>query len=190
MSTLPPLPETSDIARQRAALHRQFDPFLRRRGLTASEGDRFVDLLIHQALARQDLQASVEAKGLPGDTPGIETLRRKLYAPITQELQTMLGYEGYQAFGQYEHMAFYRDGVAGGLIRKFNAANSPLSPSQEEQFLRLVATNDHAERVRPTDIGTVARVDWLGVAEGARDILTPPQLAVLQDYANQQSRPK
>jgi hypothetical protein len=50
---------------------------------------RFVELLMQQADAREDLQAAVREAQARGDAPGIEALRSKLYEPIVREMECL-----------------------------------------------------------------------------------------------------
>jgi RNA polymerase sigma factor (sigma-70 family) len=182
---LPPLPATPEIARQKADLHRRYDPFFRERGLTSAQAERVVELFVQQAIAREDLQESVRATGTPGDTPGVEKLRSRLYEPITRELHEILGNDGYQAYVAYMRTTFYRDGVMAQLLPQFTTT-APLTGEQLNRLVEVVAANDHPERVQTTDIGSRARVDWDHVVAQSRSLLNPQQLALLENYARRQ----
>jgi hypothetical protein len=186
LAQLKPLPNTPEIVRQKADMHRRYDPFFRERGLTPEQAERVVELFVQQAIAREDLQASVRATGTPGDMPGVEKLRGQMYEPITRELHEVLGREGYQAYIEYMRTTFYRDGVMGGLLPRFASSASPLSDAQMSELVRVVAANDHPERISPMDIGSRAKIDWDAVVAQSRGVLTPSQLALLENYASGQ----
>ncbi|MCX6955317.1 MAG: sigma-70 family RNA polymerase sigma factor [Verrucomicrobia bacterium] len=179
---LRPLPDTPEIQQQRSRMHRRYDPFFQARGLTTAEGDRFVDLKIQQAIAREDLQASVRTANLPGDTAGIEAMRAKLYAPITQGLYDLLGEGGYRAYAEYEKSSALRMSYVEPLLPGFGMAGAPLTSAQTEGLVAVFAANSRSVRANPTDIGTTGVMDWAGALAGARAVLTPEQLTVLQAH--------
>jgi RNA polymerase sigma factor (sigma-70 family) len=187
LAPLPPLPASPEIESQKADLHRRYGPFLAERGLTTAQRERFVELLVQQGLAREDLQASVRAAGASGGTSGIERLRSQLYAPITRELHELLGADGYQAYTDYMRMIFYRDGFVARLVPEFNAAAAGLSAEQIKRLIEVVAAQDRPERVRPTDIGTRSRIDWDAVVGESRGFLDSRQVTVLADFAGRQA---
>jgi hypothetical protein len=188
-----PKPSASTTAnlQEKAQLHRRYDPFLLQQcGLTPAQADRFVELKIQQAEARHDLQASVEDVGLRGDTSGVETLRSKLYAPIEHDLRELLGGVGYAAYGEYESTSYYREAFITPLTPFFSAASVPLSADQANHLVRIISSNDHPTKLKPTDIGTESRIDWESVQVETGGLLTPAQIAVLKTYVNRQSKDK
>ena len=183
--------DNAALQQKKAERHRRYDPFLlQQRGLTSAQADRFVELMIQQADARQDLQASVQEVGMSGDGFGVEALRSKLYEPILKELRELLGEDGYAAYLDYEKTSFYRIGFVDRMIPMFTSANVPLSAEQAEQITHVVAANDHPQRLKPTDIGSESRIDWDAVAVQASTMLTPAQTAVVRAYANQEKSAK
>lgn len=167
---------------ERARLHRRYDAFLlQQRGLPPAQAERVVDLWIAQNEARADLQAAVEQQGLAaGDE--VEGLRKKLYDPIVNELEAILGKEGYAAYRDYEKLSYYRF-VLDPLTPQFASAGVPLTSPQQEQLARIVASHDHPQKVRPSDLGSRTQVDWDGVARDAGAVLTPAQIAVIEAHA-------
>jgi hypothetical protein len=166
-------------------MHRRYDAFLEQRGLSPAQADRFVELQLQQADIRQDLQDSIREEGLIGGTRGVEALRSKLYQPIQQELRQLLGEDGLVAFRDYERTSYYREGFVAQITPMF--ALDPLSPQQTEQLVRLVAANDHPQRLKPTDLGTESLIDWNSVTLQASNTLSPAQIAVLRAYAAQKT---
>lgn len=175
------VPET-----KRAAWHRRFDPFFRTRSFTPAQVGRIMELWFLQEQARLDLQAAVVVQGLRGDAEGIEALRSQLYAPITREVREILGLEAYTAYGKYEGTSYFRMIVADSLSAKFARAKLSLSSEQIDRLADLVRIHRTSERAKATDIGTTTHVDWRTVADKARDVLTPEQVALLQEFAAQQ----
>ena len=145
-----------------------------------------MELWFLQEQARLDLQAAVVAQGLRGDAEGIEALRSQLYAPITREVREILGPEAYAAYGKYEGTSYFRMIVADTLSALFARAKISLSSEQIDRLADLVRLHRSSERAKVTDIGTTTHVDWRTVADNARDVLTPEQVALLREFAAQQ----
>jgi hypothetical protein len=181
---LGPLPDTPEIQKQKAYWHRRYDPFFQQHRLTAAQGDRFVELKIHQAIAREEFQAAVRAANLRGDSEGVQALRAKDDSSVTRELFEMLDKDGYAAYGAYERTSAYRMGYVEPLMSECAAANVPLSSQQAEQMLAIFGANARSVRANPTDIGMTGSMDWDAVVAQAAAILTPPQVATLQTHAS------
>ncbi len=180
---LGPLPDTPEIRKQRADWQRRYAPFFQQRGLTAAQGDRFVELKIHQAIERQDFQAAVRAANLRGDSHAVQALRAKDVSPITRARFELLGREGYEAYGKYEVSSGYRMAYVEPMLPAFASARVPLSPQQAEQMIAVFAASSRQVQARPTDIGTLQRMGWDAVVARAGGFLTAEQLAVLRNYA-------
>jgi hypothetical protein len=172
--------------RQVATWHRRYDEFFQQRGLDTAQSDRLIELFALQAEARADLQGAVEKSGSSGDAPGVETLRSQLYEPILREMREILGDEGYAEYNKFEMTSFFRLAFVDPLLGRFRSAEAPLSPEQRERLVNLVAANNHPRKVKPTDIGSQAEIDWDAVAEQAAGTLTSAQIAVLRAEAAKQ----
>ena len=180
-----PLPDTPEIRKQKDYWHRRYDPFFQQHGLTTAQGDRFVELKIHQAIEHEDFQASVRAANLRGDSRAVQALRARDVGPITRELFELLGKDGYEAYGEYEVSSIFRMSFVEPLLPAFASANAPLSPQQAGQLVHVFAASARHVQANRTDIGTTGSMDWDAVVAQAGGILTPPQLTALQTYANQ-----
>lgn len=184
---LPNLPATPDLDSRRRKLHERYDPFVRQRGLTAEQGDRVIELLLHQSIAREDLQAAVRANGATGGTEGVEKLRSQLYAPIVRELKDILTSEGYAAWGVYEQQSFIQMGFVDPIVPYFERANVPLAEAQRAKLAQVFDTSRTIARANPTDIGLTWKTDWPAVLERAKEFLTPRQQEILAEHAARRS---
>lgn len=180
---LGPLPDTPEIRKRKEVWHRRYDPFFEQRGMTKADGDRFVELKIHQEIARADFQAAVRAANVRGDSSAVQALRAKDDRGVTRGLLELLGKEGYAAYTAYELSSSFRMGYVEPVQSELARANVPLSPGQAEQLLAIFAANTRYVQAQPTDIGTTAVIDWDGVVTQCDGILTPPQIAALQTHA-------
>ncbi|HVU25399.1 MAG TPA: hypothetical protein VHE13_14830 [Opitutus sp.] len=175
-------------AQQLSRLHERYDSFLRDRGLSPDEIDRWIALMMEKENVRLDLQDAMRAQDLPGGTEGIEDLRAKLTGNLWRQLLDSLGPDGAAAFADFEATSAMR-GYLQPLTPALSAANVPLSPAQSDQLVHLLIANNHPQRINATDLGTENRIDWTAVVAQARHFLTPSQLAGLEDFAHRQQPP-
>jgi RNA polymerase sigma factor (sigma-70 family) len=172
------------MQQRKAQMHGRYDPFFQQRGLTSAQADRFVELMIQMADAREDLQTAVREAGLPyGDGAEVEALRSKANQPIVRELHALLGEDGYAAYAGFEKTSYYRAAFVDPMTSMFSSANMPLSSEQTELLVSVVANNDHPIKLRPTDIGTESQIDWDSVLAQAEGMLSPAQMTVIKAYA-------
>ena len=182
--------DTAAIEKKKAQMHRRYDAFFQQRGLTEAQTERMIALKLQQAEARKDLQAAVEKAGLRGDNQGIETLRSKLYEPITKEEREILGAVGYAAYQDYEPTSFYRVAFVEPMSDMFAVANAPLTPEQTEQLVRALDANKQLTKVKPTNIGSEISMNWDAVIGQMSGTLTPTQVNVIRVYADRQKANK
>ncbi|HUR56128.1 MAG TPA: sigma-70 family RNA polymerase sigma factor [Opitutaceae bacterium] len=185
-----PLPDTPEIRRRRAYWHHRYDPFFRGRGLSAAEGERFVELKIHQEIEWKDFQAAVRAANLRGDSQAVQALRSRDVAQITRGLYDLLGRDGYTAYLNYETTSAIRELYVEPVEADLAAAKVPLSSQQAEQLLQVFAANDRYVQARPTDIGTTGVMNWDAVLAQAATLLTPAQVTALQTHASRRKAPQ
>jgi RNA polymerase sigma factor (sigma-70 family) len=162
-------------------LHQRYDPFLKQRGFTPADMDRWVELMMEKDNVRDDLQAAMREHGVAGGSDEVEALRSKLTDPLWDEMKAMLGREGFAAFNDYEQMSAYR-GYLDPLSPRLSAANATLSDQQADQLIRTIIANNHPQRMSPTDLGTNSHIDWTSVTQQANNFLTPTQLSILNDF--------
>ena len=176
-----PLADDAPTQKEKARLHHRYDPFLlQQRGLTPAQAERFVELMLQRARAREDVQAAVEQAGMKGDDPGVMALRRKHDEPIQRELRDMLGPDGMAAYSDYESTSAYRMGFIEPMRPVFLAASVPLSSAQEEKFIRIIMANVTTYRGKPTDLGSRRRFDWNAIQSQAYAVLAPAQQPLLK----------
>ncbi len=181
-----PPPPTTASPQEKEKLHRRYDPFLQKYGLTAAQADRFIDLKLAIFDAQADLQGAMRQAGAQGGTAGVEAMRSKLVKPMWDEIHQLLGEEGSKAYGKYEEISAYRFGFVEPMQPAFAAASAPLSPQQAEELTQALAASHRSVRATPTDLGTTGIIDWEAVVIRAGGFLTPAQLRVLQSYASRQ----
>ncbi|HWA85764.1 MAG TPA: sigma-70 family RNA polymerase sigma factor [Opitutus sp.] len=175
-------------SQQPSQLHERYDSFLRERGLSPADIDRWIELMREKENIRLDLQAAVREYGGRGGTKEIEDLRSKLSDGLWREMFAMLGPDGAAAFHDFEQTSYYR-GFLQPLTPALAAANIPLSADQSARLVRLLVANDHPQRENATDLGAESRIDWPAVIQQAGNFLTPAQQSALHDFADQR-RPR
>ncbi len=184
-SALANLPDTPENRAERERLFNRYGPFLRERGLTPVQIDRFIELQMHQNAARNDLQAAVRDAGAKGSDPAIEAMRRQLYEPLLSEMRSMLGEDGYKDYINHEKNSFYHLSYVEPVQKTLAGEGSPLSPQQAESLRQLVVANHRVTRVNPTDISQRSSVDWDAIIAGSGAFLTPAQIELLKIYVSQ-----
>jgi RNA polymerase sigma factor (sigma-70 family) len=166
---------------QLARLHRRYDPFLKQRGFTSEQINRWVTLMMEKENARLDLQAAMTEFGVPGGSKEVESLRAQLTDSYWKEMKAMLGADGFAAFGLYEEMSAYRSYLS-PVAPMLSVADLPLSTKQSDQLTLIIAANDHPQRTQVTDSGPSSHIDWVAVKQQAGEFLTPAQQAIFSRY--------
>lgn len=183
------LPRAKSAARdpeQLTQLHRRYDSFLEKQGLTPAERDHWIELMAEKENVRLDLQDAMRERGVAGGSKEIEALRSKLTDSLWEQMKEMLGEEGFAAFSDYEQ-------ISGSIVYlsplnpKFSAANAPLSPEQSDRLLRVIIANNHPRRKNPTDLGMISHIDWSAVEQQANRVLNPTQQSILSDFVQAKS---
>ena len=175
-------------AKRIARMQERYDPFLRQRGFTPAQMDRFAELMAKLAEVRLDLQDSMRAIGVRGGTREIAQLRSKLTDPLWAEVKEMLGEEGYAAWSNYERTSYYRSAFLTRLTPLFEAASAPLSSAQADQLVDIIASNDRPYRKNETDLSNQSRIDWAEVARQAGAFMEPSQQRAIEVFAGRESR--
>lgn len=190
-TTLPPIADTETNRKKRAQYLQRYDPFFAQRGFTPEQVERILGLFLLWDDAREDLQASVREVGLSGNNSGVEALRSKLTAPISRELQQIMGDDGYAAYNRFQRTSYYRVAFVDRILPAFTSANASLTLAQTDLLVTAIAENDRPVKKNPTDLGNESRIDWDTVASRTNAFLNPAQQTALQSYiAMEKARPR
>lgn len=185
-AALPTPTDTEENRRKRTQYVKRYDAFLSQRGLTRKQIERVYDLFILQDAARLDLQASVRELGMDGNAPEVEPLRYKLYAPMTRELQDILGDDGYAAYNRFQSTSFFRVAYVERMQPRFASADLPLTPAQSDLLVELLAENNHPVKMSPNDIGSQSRIDWDALAQKTPSFLNSQQQLALHAFISEE----
>lgn len=172
-------------ASQLAQAHHKYDPFLRQHGLTLDQIDQWCYLMAEKDLARNEVQAGIQAQGL-NDSPAVDHLSAEATQPYWDQMKAMLGPEGWQDFSQYEKSYYYQGAFLAPVLTEMGSANDPLNAAQQQTLAGIIAANDHPYKANPSDIGSRSEIDWETVVAQASPILDSNQVAILRDHAQRE----
>lgn len=162
------------IQSKRAELGRLHAPFFQRLNLTATQQERFKDILAADIARGSDIGAAADAQGLSQSDPAIQALRENAEKQRKAELAELLGPVGFRELDAFERALPVRGFVDGLAIQL--ALSAPVSEQQANQLERVLAETNEAYRAgKPADPRVV---DWDAVDARAREILSPEQFAV------------
>lgn len=153
----------------RARADSQYAGLFRELSLSAEQIERFKDLV---AQGRTGTQAGSNSPFVPFHTGGDR-------ADAIRELQTMLGPEGFSRYKFYESASFAveRANQFAGLLA---GTATPLTAAQAQRVQSLLL--EHRMKIE----GSAAmRFEWAAIFHEARTLLTPPQIALLESYRDE-----
>ena len=165
-------------APQIAQAHKRYDPFLKARGLTPEQMDRWIALMVEKDNIRLDLQDAVREYNVDTSTKDFQELYANATRSQWQEMRQILGDDGFKAFSDYERTSAYR-GLVTALEPRMAAAGAQLTPEQSDQLVQSIVANLRAQPKQPTDVSTPTRIDWNAVAQQSGTYLNSDQQAAL-----------
>jgi DNA-binding Lrp family transcriptional regulator len=178
-------PSSGNTAQPKDRWHGRFEGFVRQRGLTPDQADRFYEILGQWDDTSRDFQASVRAQGLMA-TPATQKLRDQLQQQLEVEpLIALLGRDGERAYFEFEGNVFYQ-AMVDPVAQRLANANLPLTDDEKSQLVALVKSNVHSIKRDPTSMSSEAVVDWTPVVASAGNFLKPSQVDQLKAYASRQ----
>lgn len=178
----PESPATAEnrMSREQIAKYDRYGDFFSQRGLSDEKSARLVELLIQRDEVRADLQTAVRLQQLDGGADGIDDLRRKLYRPITDEMEDILGTDGYREFREYEGTSAYRMAIVRPVSEVLQEAGVPISDTQSARLIALLAAHNQPVRRNSSDVTKEASIDWDAVSAKAAEFMSPSQMSVLE----------
>jgi len=182
---------------KRARLERTYGPLFRSLNLSPDQVSRFAALEIQREEETLDIAGAVPTAlrssfsdgqwftgslslgvgGTPGDpdTQAAAKLLQQANQGFQDAAATLLGPDGYGQLVDYERAMPMRgvvDDVAGSL-----ATSSPLSPEQANQLTQILAQASSSYTKGRT--ATLSPIDWDQALQQASSVLSPPQMASL-----------
>ncbi len=174
---------------RRAKIHERYDRLLLAKlHFSDAQAEQFVDLMIEKENVRADIVAEIKKNGLPGDDPGVQRLRDQLTQPISQQLQALLGDDGFSAYRQFEMQSFYQSAYVAPFARYIPATVPSLTEQQGDVLALLMSANDHPLPPIGANLSSESHIDWTSVLSQLNGTLTPEQMAAFQAYIRDLSR--
>jgi len=110
--------------------------------MTPEQLDAFKNLLVEKQNTLRDVMMTARAQGVT-DRSDINQLVKNAQAEVDTQLQSTLGDAGYQQYQQYEQTLPQRN-VVNQLSQSLSYTSMPLSDSQSQQLIQILADNSKA----------------------------------------------
>jgi hypothetical protein len=193
---------------QKAALDGKYARLFKQLNLNPAELDQFKGLLVDKQSAIVDVLAAARSQGL-GGREGREEVRALMQATqeeIDGQIRSLLGESAYTQFKNYEKTEPQR-ALVGQLEQRLSYSSTPLSESQSEQLVQILARTAPEERpansgLRAFSQGFVGANSGAGAlfaavtgggasvtdtaVQQAQSVLSTPQVAALQQLQQEQ----
>lgn len=147
---------------QKAALDSRYAALFKNLNLSPEQADKLKSLLIERQASRQDVFEAARAQGIdPRENP---EAFRKLMADTRNEVEgsikSLLGDTGYAQLQNYEQTMPQR-GLVNDIQQRLSYTNTPLTASQAEQLVQILAANAPQRPAAPASSGepTLATVN-------------------------------
>ncbi|HWA10774.1 MAG TPA: sigma-70 family RNA polymerase sigma factor [Opitutaceae bacterium] len=140
----------------------RYDRFYKTANLSPEQQDQLTKIFDDVQAAQIDLMAALHARGygvgnMPQDPEGQQMLQ-KMATEMRQHLETglksTLGEDGYKSFQQYSALISERN-VADQLASQLYYTSDPLTPSQADQLVQVLAQNRFAPQREPSPSATM-----------------------------------
>lgn len=190
---------------QRGALDARYAALFKNLSLTPEQLEKFKNLLVEKQTSMMDVLAAARAQGInPRTDP---TAFRQLFADaqgeIDSSIKSAIGDAGYAQYKNYEQTQPQRNTV-GELAQRLSYSQTPLTPSQSEQMVAILASNTAPKTggdaggarammfagalggpAQFAGAGGTARINDATVNQ-AQGVLTGPQLDALRQLQQEQ----
>lgn len=127
---------------QRAGIASRYAPLFKNLNLSSEQIDRLSALLVERGTTQQDAFMAAREQGVdPRANPdAMRQLLADVQAPIDASLKALLGESGYAQLQHFEQTQPQR-AVVGELQARLSYTSSPLSATQSEQLVQILAAN-------------------------------------------------
>ncbi len=200
---------------QRGAVDGKYAALFRKLQLTPEQQDQFATLLADKQSAFADALAAARDQGLTGKDARLaaKTVAQSSSQQIDASIKSLLGDQAYQQYQNYERTMPQRETV-NQLAQRLSYSNAPLTPRQQDQLVQALAsgarqdvaaaraqaaaTGEKMTRPITTMNGLPNALGALGIngtsgavitpsgMAKAQTVLSPPQLATLEQLQQQQ----
>lgn len=162
------------VAHGRARLQRHYGALFRNLGLTASQREKFKDILTGLQSRYADMASAKLALELSNDDPALKKLEADSTRQMEAELTAAFGEAALTAYMDFERSLPAR-GYVEGFAVQIASSREPLTPEQAEKLSQALLSASASYQA-----GAVANseaIDWAAADRAAETFLTPSQLA-------------
>lgn len=203
LSTLLENPEFNKLwtTQQKALLDSRYAALFKNLNLSPADLDKFKGLLVDKQNAMMDVMAAARDQGLnprnPDDRTQIASLIQTAQAQVDANIRQTLGDAQFTQYQNYEQTLPQRN-VVNQLSQALSYSAAPLQAFQVDQLVNILAANAPARSqaanawfgMGPMAAGTLVSVRDAPITDAAvtqaASVLTPPQLAALQQLQGEQ----
>jgi hypothetical protein len=144
-------------SQQKLRLEASYGPLARSLGLNAQQSDRLTNLLLERQNLRGEVAEAARAQGLdPRENP--EAMRKLLTTArddLDAAIKSTIGPAGFAALQTYENTLPQR-GVVNELQQRLGVAGTPLSATQADQLVQILANNPVPKPTTPASTAPAA----------------------------------
>lgn len=204
LATLLDNPEFNKLwtAQQKAGLDTRYAALFKSLNLSPADLDRFKSLLVEKQNALLDVVGAVRDQGLnprnPDDRAQIASLLQAAQAQVDSTIRQTLGDAQFSQYQNYEQTLPQRN-LVNQLAQTLSYTGAPLQAYQVDQLVNILAANTSAKNqaagawmaaAGPMFVGALNSRNSPPITDAAvaqaQSVLTPPQLAALQELQAQQ----
>ncbi|MFA5058316.1 MAG: hypothetical protein WC485_09400 [Opitutaceae bacterium] len=196
-------PEFSKLwtVQQKAALDARYSGLFRNLNLSPADLDKFKSLLVEKESALMDVMAAAREQGLnprdPADRAQINSLVQAAQAQVDNNIRQTLGDGQFAQYQNYEQTLPQRN-LVNQLSQSLSYTSTPLQDYQANQLVNILAANAPVQNQGAGGLFAMAGPMAGGIFYNrgapvtdaaitqAQTVLSPPQLAALQQLQAQQ----
>jgi hypothetical protein len=162
----------------RSRLVAEYAPFYLKLGLNPEQIDRFETILTDRWQSMEDIAAVAKAQGADGQDSSVEKLREQAEVNMRQAEKALLSETGYRQLREYERTLPVR-ALTASLAERLYYTEAPLNGAQAEKLTQILAesSQSYGEGIAADP----EEIDWPKAMSQAQGVLTPVQLAALED---------
>lgn len=145
---------------QKAALDARYAALFKNLNLSPEQADKLKALLIERQTSRQDVFEAARAQGIdPRENPeAYRKLMADARAQVETSIKSLLGDSGYTQLQTYEQTIPQR-GLVTDIQQRLSYSNTPLTATQAEQLVQILAANTPPRPAPGNTTGAVPTTD-------------------------------
>lgn len=145
-------------AERKAVLDSRYAALFQKLNLSPEQANKLADLLAQRQQARGDVFQAARDQGINPrtDPQGFQKLVADAEAPINDSIKSLIGDSGVDQLNNYEQTIPQRN-IVNLLQQKLSYSDAPLSSSQADQLVQILATNAPQRTTGTTDANVGGR---------------------------------